>query len=269
MNNSEIVISALKLLSVQKPKSSADLVIEMRRKGYPVSVSEIFDALVGAESSGLVKRMKTEEFDETKPVSTVSWILSATYKPSLNSEIFKQSAQGSTYIEDAKIVVSQPIFLSVQGLDLRGLGMPVLNVREAMEKIVMDAHQEIRIACPYYDELFIDVLSTHAQNVASLRSVSVLAEAMDPILVKACSLFPNAKVKTIFRNTAGANSGQGLKVQGVHAKLMIADRSEVLLGSFNFRFSHIYYNIDLGLLAKGKIAEHYAQIYDIIWGSKS
>jgi phosphatidylserine/phosphatidylglycerophosphate/cardiolipin synthase-like enzyme len=136
-----------------------------------------------------------------------------------------------------------------------------------MEKIVMDAQHEIRIACPYYDELFIDVLSTHAQNVANLQSVAVLAEMMDPILLKACSLFSNVKVKTLFRSTRGAKNGHGLKVQGIHAKLMIADKSEVLLGSFNFRFSHIYYNVDLGLLAKGKIAEHYAKIYDLIWGS--
>jgi phosphatidylserine/phosphatidylglycerophosphate/cardiolipin synthase-like enzyme len=132
----------------------------------------------------------------------------------------------------------------------------------------LDAKEEIRIACPYYDELFIDVLSTHAKNVSNLNSVAILAETMDPILLKACSLFPNAKVKTVFRSTSGSNNGQGLKVQGIHAKLMVADRSEVLLGSFNFRFSHIYYNIDLGLLAKGKIADHYARIYDLIWGSR-
>ena len=99
---------------------------------------------------------------------------------------------------------------------------------------------------------------------ANLSSVAVLAENMDPILLKATSLFQNVRIRTLYR---GADAGGGLKVQGIHAKLMIADRSEVLIGSFNFRFSHINYNVDLGLLAKGRIADHYATIYDSIWGS--
>jgi hypothetical protein len=269
MSGSEIVISVLKTLSTKSPKSTPDVVADMRGQGYSVSVSQMFDVLLKAESSGFVRRIRTDEFDETKPVSTISWLLAESYDPaSVSSQVLGSAGQTPAYIEDAKIVVSQPIFLSIQGVDLRSLKMPVLNVREAMEKIVMDARQEIRIACPYYDELFIDVLSIHAQNVASLRSVAVLAETMDPILLKACSLFPNIKVKTLFRSTTGAKNGQGLKIQGVHAKLMIADRSEVLLGSFNFRFSHIYYNVDLGLFAKGAIAEHYARIYDLVWGLK-
>jgi hypothetical protein len=264
MSNSEIGISVLKLLNEREAKSSATLLSEMHDKGFVVSASEIFDIMIQAESSGLVKRVKTEIFDEAKPVITSSWILTRKFE---NPREARNPINLDSYIEDAKIVVSQPIFLTMQGLDLRSLGVPVLNVREAMEKIVMDAKKEIRIACPYYDELFIDVLSAHAQNVSNLQSVAVLAETMDPILLKACSLFSNTKVKTLFKGITGS-SGSNLKVQGIHAKLMIADKSEVLLGSFNFRFSHIYYNVDLGLLAKGKIADHYARIYDLIWGSK-
>ena len=136
--------------------------------------------------------------------------------------------------------------------------------KEAMEKIVIDARDELRIACPYYDELFIDVLSSHAQTVSGLRSIFVLAEVNDPILIKAQKLFGNLHVKTLYRSVAGTSN---LKVQGIHAKLMISDKSEMLIGSFNFKFSHIYYNVDLGLLGRGRIADHYARIFDSIWGA--
>jgi len=62
-----------------------------------------------------------------------------------------------------------------------------------------------------------------------------------------------------------SNYEKELKVQGLHAKVMIADQSQVLIGSFNFRFSHLHYNVGMGILLKGKIAEHYARIFDPIW----
>ena len=177
MKNSEIAISVLELLNEQNPKSTATLLAEMQNKGFVVSASEIFDIIIQAESSGLVKRVKTETFDEAKPVLTSSGMLTRKFERPPET---RNSTSSDGYIEDSRIVVSQPIFLTIQGLDLKSLGVPVLNVREAMEKIVMDAKKEIRIACPYYDELFIDVLSAHAHNVSNLQSVTVLAETMDP-----------------------------------------------------------------------------------------
>lgn len=263
MSGSETGTSVLRALHPKSPKSTSSVASELRQSSGAVLLSEsqVFDILVKAEASGKVKRIKTSEYDELKPVSTISWILTGQIEqPSSN----RQASPELPYVDEAMIVVSQPIFLSTKGVDLRKLGMPVLEVREAMEKVVMDARSELRIACPYYDELFIDVLSSHAHNVAKLHSVAVLAENMDSILLKATSLFKNVRIRTLYR---GADAGGGLKVQGIHAKLMIADRSEVLIGSFNFRFSHINYNVDLGLLARGKIADHYATIYDSIWGS--
>ena len=264
MSGSEIGTLVLRALDPANPKTTSTIAAELRRSAEPVPVSEsqVFDVLVKAAAAGQVRKIKTSDYDESKPVSTISWLLTS---ERVQASAVEATKEGS-YIDEAMIVVSQPIFLSLQGVDLRSLGMPVLNVREAMEKVVMDARQELRIACPYYDELFIDVLSGQAQNVARLRFVAVLAESMDPILVKACTLFQNAKVKTLYRGASEASGN--LKVQGIHAKIMIADRSEVLIGSFNFRFSHIYYNVDLGLLAKGRIADHYARIYDSIWGSR-
>ncbi len=260
----EIGTLVLSALNTKAPKSTLSITSELRKSSgrFSVSESQVFDALVKAEATGHVRRVKTSEYDESRPVSTISWLLS---RETEQSPANKGSVREPSNVDEAMIVVSQPIFLSTRGVDLRNLGMPVLEVREAMEKVVMDAKRELRIACPYYDELFIDVLSGHAQSVSQLSFVAVLAESMDPILVKACSLFQNTKVRTLYR---GTSAGPGnLKVQGIHAKLMVADRSEVLIGSFNFRFSHLNYNVDLGLLARGRIADHYATIYDSIWGS--
>jgi hypothetical protein len=258
MSSSETATSLLSLLNTQTPKSTINLVEELRKSGGRLSVSDAFDILAHAETTGQVKRVRTDKYDERIPVSTISWILIDATQAHPKASI----TPPEQYIQEAMIVVSQPIFLSVQGIDLHSLGMPVLSVREAMEKVVLDAKSELRIACPYYDELFIDVLSNQAACIAKLRSIFVLSDNMDPILVKARALFQNAEIRTLYQK---APNSAGLKLQGIHAKIIIADRTEVLIGSFNFRFSHINYNIDLGLLAKGKIAEDYCKIYDSIW----
>ena len=269
MSNSEISTLVLRALTMESPKTTASVTTHVRKVSGPkrFAESEVYDCLLKEEKAGRVRRVPTQKFDEARPVSTISWILTASYTE-LSEAPAERAQQIGQYIEDAMIVVSQPIFLSVQGVDLTSLGVPIMNVREAMEKVVMDAKEELRIACPYYDELFIDVLSKHARNVSKLKFVAILAEAMDSILVKSCNLFGNVKVKTLYKSASSTQSGKSLKIQGVHAKLMIADTTEVLIGSFNFRFSHIYYNVDLGLLAKGRIAEDYAKIYDCVWGSK-
>lgn len=254
----------LRALSSTDAKTTSEIANAIRHDflSSPLSDSDVFDLLLKAESRGFARRVKSDRFDETHPVTTTTWLLRENLTPSDMSLVEPERAE--PYVKDAMIVVSQPIFLTIRGVNLRALDMPMLNVKEAMEKLVLDAKQELRIACPYYDELFIDILSSHALNVSKLRRVLVLAEAMDPILVKATKLFPNLKVRTLYK---GATQSNNLKVQGIHAKLMIADQSEVLMGSFNFLFSHIYYNIDVGLFAKGEVARHYAQIFDLIWRS--
>jgi hypothetical protein len=259
MSVSEIGTLLINALSQTEPKTTLDIAATVRHGlgGKRISDSEIFELLLKAESQGITRRMRTTAFDESRPVGTVSWLLlDVAHKLTLDES-------SSAYLDQAMIVVSQPIFLSLKGIDLKSLGMPVLSVKEAMEKIVMDAQHELRIACPYYDELFIDVLSSHAQSVSGLRLISVLAEVNDPILIKAQRLFRNLHVKTLYRSVTETSN---LKIQGIHAKLMVADKSEMLIGSFNFKFSHIYYNVDLGLLGRGRIAEHYARIFDSIWG---
>jgi hypothetical protein len=251
-----------KVLSPQAPKSTEEVAEDVRKLISPrtASISEVFDILLQAETTGHVKRVRNKGYDETRPVSTISWQLTG------KSFAVPQVISPLPYIERAVIVVSQPIYLTTQHrINLMKVGAPVLSVREAMEKVVMDAKKELMIACPYYDELFIDVLSVNIAHVAKLRRIAVLAEVMDPILVKSRRLFPNMKIKTLLKTAFIAERERPQKIHGVHAKIMIADRSEVLIGSFNFRFSHIHYNVDLGLLASGRIAEDYAKIYDSIW----
>lgn len=267
MKDSEIATSALKILNGQGTRTTAEIADQITKLAkQKVSESEVFDALVKAEAAGKVKRSREEKFDEFRPVTTISWTLLVTI-PEQDNEPSAEVPLTEIYTDGAMIVVSQPIFLSTRGLNIKNLGIPVLEVREAMQKMVMDAKEELLIACPYYDELFIDVLNASPGSVAKLKRLSILAENTDPILTKACRLFPNAKVKTLYGSTVSAG-GQGFKVQGIHAKIMIADRSQVLVGSFNFKSSHVTYNVDLGILSRGKIAEHYAQIFDSIWGLK-
>lgn len=264
MSDLEIDTLALRALDYRVSKTTEEIASEVARATkYAVSESEIFDILIKSEASGFVKRLHNDQFDEARPVTSTSWILVKDVSLPIK-QISHDRSTSPPYVEDAMIVVSQPIFLSTRGLNMKNLGIPVLEVREAMQKMVMECKEELLIACPYYDELFIDILSTNPQNVSKLKRLQIISEASDPILAKACRLFPNAKVKTLYGSVWG-EEGKKFKVQGIHAKVMIADRSQVLVGSFNFRSSHVTYNVDMGLLSKGKIAEHYAKIFDSIW----
>lgn len=262
MSTSEIDTSVFRILSDKRPHTTSAIVQEIRKSGASkISESEVFEYLLKAEALGRVKRERTAEFDENRPVATSSWTLIGDASVEIHAEVASEP-----YVKNCMIVVSQPTWLSLRGVQLGKLGFPVLNVREAMQKVVLDAKEELRIACPYYDDLFIEVLSADSEKVKKLKSVTVLAENMDPFLLKAKKLFPNIVVKTLYDTTGGGQDGY--KVQGVHAKLMIADSHEVLVGSFNFRFSHVYYNIDTGLLATGPIVQHYVKIFDSIKEAK-
>jgi hypothetical protein len=203
MREQEISTSAAKLLRSGEEKTTKEIADYIRSaSGIKVSETEVFDAFVNFERLQKVQRSnKKERFDEYKPVTTSSWILldQNTIIPEVPSE---QRLPG--YIISAELVVSQPIFLSTKGLEFKNLGMPILSVAEAMEKIVLDASEDIRIACPYYDDLFVDILSKNAMNIGSLKTLSILAEKTDPILLKVRKLFPNTKLKTLYSSTSSA-----------------------------------------------------------------
>jgi hypothetical protein len=261
MKDSEIFTLALELLKSGDERTTKEIAEHITNvSGQRVSEIEVFDALVKFEAAQKVRRSNRKNFDEYKPVTTSSWIILD--QGNITEE--RSTLKLYDYVNSAMAVVSQPIFLSRQGLEFKNLGMPILSVGEAMEKIVLDAKEEIRIACPYYDDLFIEILSKNTKNIQHLKHLSILAERADPILLKARKLFPNTKLKTLYGSTLSGHDRE-LKVQGLHAKVMIADQSQVLIGSFNFRYSHLHYNVDMGILLKGKIAEHYARIFDSIW----
>jgi hypothetical protein len=258
MKDSEIFTSALELLKSGDERTTKEIADYIAHtSGQRVSEIEVFDTLVKFEARQKVHRSNRKNFDEYRPVATSSVILD---QANITREI--STLRVDDYVNGAMVVVSQPVFLSRRGLEFKNLGMPVLSVGEAMEKIVLDARTEIRIACPYYDDVFIEILSKNTKNIQNLKRLSILAERSDPILLKALKLFPNTKLKTLYGSTLSIHEKE-LKVQGLHAKVMIADQSEVLIGSFNFRFSHLHYNVDMGILLKG--AEHYARIFDSIW----
>jgi hypothetical protein len=243
MSGTEIATLAQQILEKDLPKTTAQVAVGISKMlNKKVSESEVFDELVKAEAAGAIRRIRSEVFDEYRPVSTTSWVIleASLMTPAPRSENESSAKFSNGYITDAMIVVSEPVFLSTRGFKVKNLGVPVLEVREAMEKIVTEAKHELLIACPYYDELFIDILRTNAEGISKLTKLSIMCEASNPILAKACKLFPNAKVKTL-HGSIYAEQGKQFKVQGVHAKIMIADRSQVLVGSFNFRsaMSHI------------------------------
>lgn len=238
-------------------------ITEALPKDCEATLSQVVATLLGAERQGLVERLKDEEYDELSPLTTAKWRLA---KPpgeaAKAAQLLAKTVIAPLEEEQLRVVVSQPIFAFPVIEGLRGQA-EVLEVREAIEKVVIDAELSLRVMCPYYDNLFLDILHRNMERVQRLKEIRIISERQSATTLRAARLFSNVKVKSLFE----VASAEGLesKVRGVHGKMLIADEAEALVGSFNLTFSHILYNIDIGLLVRGRTVKKLVNIFDALW----
>jgi phosphatidylserine/phosphatidylglycerophosphate/cardiolipin synthase-like enzyme len=227
-----------------------------RNYGINVKLSELIDALIALEKEEVVRKIRDEEFDPYKPLTTIKWQLT---RPEILPVETLQPP-----LEEAWIVTSRPIYSPLwASLDKILKESKTLTTEEAVHKLILDSENTLRVACPYYDEIFASILYKAADRVSRLSEVRILYEEENPVLFKIKGLLSNISVKSLIRR----EPVKGLKYVGMHAKLLIADDKEALLGSFNLRAQNIYYNFEVGLLLKGELARKLKDLYDAVWDS--
>lgn len=227
-----------------------------RDYGINVKLSELIDTLIALEKEAIVRKVRDEEFDPYKPLTTVKWQL--THPGVLPVEPHQPPS------EEIWIVTSKPIYSPLwASLDKILKGSKTLTTEEAIHKLVLDSERILRVACPYYDEIFASILYKASDRISRLAEVRILYEEESPVLLKIKELLSNVSAKSLIRR----EPVKGFKYVGMHAKLLIADDKEALLGSFNLRAQNIYYNFEVGLLLKGEPARRLRDLYDAVWDS--
>ena len=252
--------------------TAEEMLKEIGSTGKKATTGQLVNVLLQAEREGIIEKVRDDRFDELKPLTSVGWKPTGVFKkPKPQADLKAQQktvevapavVKAADYVPEARLVVSQPSFAFSQLEELKKR-IHALEAREAIEKVIIDAKKTLRVISPFYDELFMDVLSKHTSKLKMLDWIRIIADQEKDqariTLKKAKALFPNAEIKYLYKGT------EELKIGGIHAKILIADTSEALIGSFNFTHSHVVYNIDVGLLVTGKIVQDIAATYDTIW----
>jgi len=252
--------------------TAEEMLKEIVATGKKTTTGQLVNILLQAEREGLVQKVRDDRFDELKPLTSVGWKPTDAFKklrPKValkaqqkTVEVTPAVVKAANYIPEARLVVSQPSFAFSQLEELKKR-IHAFEAREAIEKVIIDAKKTLRVISPFYDELFMDLLSKHTSKLKMLDWIRIIADQEKDqariTLKKAKALFPNAEIKYLYKGA------EELKIGGIHAKILIADSSEALIGSFNFTHSHVVYNIDVGLLVTGKIVQDIAATYDTIW----
>jgi len=247
----------ISILAKKGPMRAHDLLRELEvATGEPITLSALMDCLLKAEEEGFVERERRKNLNKHTPLSSSLW------KVKVEPEQLTLPAQPAEEPTNLRIVVSQPVFAFSAVSELRS-SLQLLEVREAVERVIMRAEKELRIMCPYYDDFFVHLLSTNMEKVKNLTEIRIIADEKGTTLKRVEHLFPNVRIKCLLGKVMG-DRGE-LKVRGVHAKMLIADESESLVGSFNLTFRHSLYNFDIGFLVKGTVVRKLVKIFDHLW----
>lgn len=235
--------------------------------GQKTTVSQIIDALLREELAGAVKRVQDERFDRLRPLTSVGWRVTVVppapaTTPTAQKEVRPPSESG--YAGNVRLVFSQPSFAYSAIEDLKKT-TGAMELREAMEFVILSAKRSLRVMSYNYDIMFADMLSRYTSQIKSIPTLMLVADedrdATRQALTKIMGLFPQARVKYFYRSSPLQRSKTG----GVHAKMILADDTRALLGSFNLSSSHTMLNFDAGILLEGAVVRDLVSAYDTIW----
>lgn len=235
------------------PVASKDLLRKINCDEY-----ELARVLLKLSSEGVVERVYTREYDSLQPFYTLSWRLSAV------SARVEQKYKGGSLPAKIQLVASIPVALNREDF-LNKYGL--VDFSDAYINLVEAAERELRIACPYVDEFGISSLITKMRKSSNLI-VRILTElSKSPVLTYYLKLFTGRLlVKDFSKTLTGGEGGKSMKFLGLHTKLLIADDSVALLGSFNLSKYHWLVNFDLGVLVyDSAIISKLSALFEELW----
>lgn len=211
--------------------------------------NDIILALLELEYQGKIKR---KEADRYIPFTSATWVLA-------DDQGLSSTKEKCVY----SIVISLPQNLPPNARNILeqtihggASQIPLLKYDEAYQAVFKHAQNELLISSPFIDQILLYYL-----NETQARKILLLTDDVRNVLVKKISkTLPHVKIRTL------AQYSGGNKMLGVHAKLVIADKETVLLGSANISSVHLVYDLDIGILFHcRKLAEELSRIFYLLW----
>lgn len=243
----ELLLSTLS----DRPLSAQELLNELERRGVSTTLTELLKELLAMEREGLVERVRSESYSPARPLTTALW------KAKVAPPRVQAPEVPVARVEEASMAASIPL------LDLLGeRASDLLPLLDAVESIIMSAEEGLYIATPYVDATLTTIVALHQARLSRLGFIRVLVDVSEKnvaLLERLKTNMRNLEYKVLgtFKEVGSVK----VKVQGLHLKALAADRRLALVGTFNFRETHIIANYDLGLLVRGTIA---AKVWDIL-----
>jgi len=247
----EEVLKALK----EEPRRATEIKDYLAKEGIKVQQGEVIRALLSLRRRGLIERIQDETFDETRPWSTAKWHLKELpAKAKLPTTGFTIALSGAL-IRDVGV----------------NLGIETLSLFEALEEVLCSASKRLCIAVPYIGPALTGLLSNYRNHIKSIYEILVLTEfkpkGVTTLERLRATLFPQLKYKLIGRYLTVSYGGEETKpkVRGMHLKLIIADSSIALIGSFNLTEVHFLSNYDLAIVVRGEFAKVLERLFMMMW----
>jgi phosphatidylserine/phosphatidylglycerophosphate/cardiolipin synthase-like enzyme len=246
------VVEALRRAS--GPVTSKELLRQLNCDEY-----ELAKVLLKLSSEGVVERVYTKEYDSLRPFYTLSWRLTA---PPARAD---REREAGGFQPKIQLVASVPVVLNREDF-LNKYGL--VDFSDAYISLIETAERELKIACPYIDEFGASSLITKMRKKTSL-TVRVLTElTKSPVLSYYLRLFADRLLVKDFSKVLPSNGeGKAMKLLGLHTKLLIADDSAALLGSFNLSKYHWLVDFDLGVLVHDStVVLKLSALFEELWG---
>lgn len=237
--------AANKIIEVLKALGKAPTLEIVRASG--LRWADALRALTLLEGEGVVRRV--EILDYTKPLATAVWALQKPAAP--------ETAEGEALGSIISLILNPPL--------LRDLGRALpasMGLLDSLDYIVSSASRSLKVSMPYIGELMSTLFTQHLQDLRRVSLLRVITEdeqgnrrALEPLK----SYLPNLEVLYATRRV------EGVKVLGVHLKMIIADEELAIVGTFNLTQAHLLVNYDIGFLLRGSVVRRLNEIFDVIW----
>lgn len=240
------------LASKAQPTSTEDLCAELK---IPRDIASA--ALYSLLKDGLIKRVYTESYDPTRPFDTVSWTLEEKALGGLRETPFSLE-------REITLVMSKPFRISDLMTHMLN-SYRAVELHEAYNYVIESAKHEIWIMSPVMDVYSLYPLMSKVSKTKDIR-IRVLTEfskSSDFVHATSVRELRNIEVKNAEKFF---DQSSRRKAFGIHAKMVIADVSVALVGTFNLHWIHYVVNFDIGFLIHNKqVIERLRAIFDELW----
>lgn len=277
------------LKDAKRPLKSSELATVLQ-----VEPPLILKALLDLQKKGIVKRVYTSDYDYNRPFDTVSWTIQDSKKADnfLNFNVspefpFEKHAFSSTFEETIegegfRLVLSLPLNMHRKRGEILNL-YNAIDFFDAYREVIESAEKVIKIMSPFIDAYslypIVDKLSkytflsvhilTEKDNLSKeydlVHLLTVMKEGGMNIKVRDAKIVAESEIMEDVKEILGRES-KNYKISGIHAKLIIADTSVALVGSFNLTRFHYLSNFDIGFLIYDKyMIKKLSNLFEKMW----